>query len=110
MKYILCCILFVSSICLIGPPSYKKDTIFAIEEDAELEVSDVDIESGQNRNSKTLRKKRKKRQDYRNKLEDWQNCSVSGNLISVSTFCLSLIHMPYKSHKEISFKISHNIR
>jgi len=58
-----------------GPASYKKDTIFAIEEEAELEMSDLDIESGKGRNSKMLRKKRKRRQDYRNKLEDWQRCS-----------------------------------
>ena len=42
------------------------------------ENSDVDIESGlgTSKKSKNKRKKKKKRQDYRNKLEDWQTCTV----------------------------------
>ena len=42
------------------------------------ENSDVDIESGlgTSKKAKNKRKKKKKRQDYRNKLEDWQTCTV----------------------------------
>ena len=80
----------------IGPTSYKKDTIFAIEEEAELDNSDVDVESGKNKSAKMLRKKRKKRQDFRNKLEDWQQCSVNtfSLLFHILLFCM--LHAVYQ--------------
>lgn len=61
----------------VGPSSYKKDTIYAIEEEEDLNKSDADIESGRNKNLRKLKKKRRRKQDFRNKLEDWQNCLVS---------------------------------
>ena len=38
---------------------------------------DEDIESGRSKNNRKTKRNKKKKQDYRNKLEDWQRCSVS---------------------------------
>eukprot|EP00795_Rhopilema_esculentum_P007256 gene7256-12941_t len=56
-----------------APLSYKKDTIYAIEEEY-ADNSDVDIESGKVSKKKFKKLRSKKQQDYRNKLEDWPNC------------------------------------
>ena len=60
---------------ILAPLSYKKDTIYAIEEEY-ADNSDVDIESGKVSKKKFKKLRSKKRQDYRNKLEDWPNCNV----------------------------------
>lgn len=57
-----------------APLCYKKDTIYAIEEH-ENSDSDIDIESGGKALKSGKKKKRKKRQDFRNKLENWQTCN-----------------------------------
>ncbi len=61
---------------VIAPACYKKDTIYAIEEQ-DANDSDIDLESGLQVAGKKKKKKRKKRQDFRNKLENWQTCEVS---------------------------------
>ncbi len=68
---------------MLAPSCYKKDTIYAIEEQDDNN-SDIDLELGMQPNKK--KKKRKKRQDFRNKLEDWQTCEVSLFFLRFSLF------------------------
>jgi len=56
-----------------GPKGFKIDTIWMLEEDEQLEAGEIN--DNDNKKRKKRWKRKKKKHDYRNKLENWEQCT-----------------------------------